>query len=419
MERSRIDDALLCCLRAEPDAAVVRRLDSLVGTEWDAFVTASRKHGITPLVYRRLSPSGTNAVVPAGVMATLRQAYLENSARNIGLYRGLGKILERMCQKGIPVIVLKGAHLAELVYGNAALRSMSDVDLLVREADLKRVESDLLELGYAPVDYERTPSPDRKHFGYTHAKSGLYVEIHWTVLAASYDLQIDVAGLWERSRPAVIAGQTVAVLCPNDLILHLCIHAGEHAFRVGLPKLCDLCVVVQHEGADIDWTCVLSRAREWRVERCVYTALRITQELLGPIVPTEVMEAMEAIAPGDTGDVAAEYATEQVLSTSTRDDYVMPDVAARVWASARIRDIAASVLESARRVFIPRNVLARMYFVPSDSIRIYFYYALRIRDLLRRHGYAMWRLMKGDRDMRSEAKGANEAAWLKAWLMHP
>ena len=43
-----------------------------------------------------------------------------------------------MAQAGVPFLVLKGAALAHLVYGDPRLRPMRDVDLLIRKADGRR-----------------------------------------------------------------------------------------------------------------------------------------------------------------------------------------------------------------------------------------------------------------------------------------
>jgi hypothetical protein len=60
-----------------------------------------------------------------------------------------------------------------------------------------------------------------------------------------------------------------------------------------------------------------------------------------------------------------------------------------------------------------------MYPAPSDSIRIYFYYPVRIKDLLLRHGRQVWRLLKGDEEMQDLAKRENDIAPLKDWLISP
>ena len=56
---------------------------------------------------------------------------------------------------------------------------------------------------------------------------------------------------------------------------------------------------------------------------------------------------------------------------------------ARFWGSARLRD---KVLLFLKGFSFPGKAMALMYPAPADSIRIYFYYVVRLRDLLRLFG---------------------------------
>jgi len=55
--------------------------------------------------------------------------------------------------------------------------------------------------------------------------------------------------------------------------------------------------------------------------------------------------------------------------------------------------------------------------MPSDSPLIYFYYPVRIKDLLLRHGRQAWRLLRGDKETQDLVKQKNEIAYLRDWLM--
>lgn len=60
-----------------------------------------------------------------------------------------------------------------------------------------------------------------------------------------------------------------------------------------------------------------------------------------------------------------------------------------------------------------------MYPAPPDSVRVYLYYAVRVKDLLQRHGRQAWRLLKGDSGMQARATRENETSALRAWLLSP
>lgn len=68
-----------------------------------------------------------HGILPARVKQKLREDYYLSAVRNTLLYQELAKILATFNDAGLPVIVLKGAALAQEMYGNIALHPMTDI----------------------------------------------------------------------------------------------------------------------------------------------------------------------------------------------------------------------------------------------------------------------------------------------------
>ena len=78
------------------------------------------------------------------------------------------------------------------------------------------------------------------------------------------------------------------MLSPEDLLLHLCLHASfTHRFRVGLRACWDILETVNHYGQAIDWDLVVRRAQAWGIGRYVYLTLRLVRDLLGAGDPAD------------------------------------------------------------------------------------------------------------------------------------
>jgi hypothetical protein len=416
MDQSRTDELLLYCLRVDPDEAGDGRLETLSSSDWDVLIEESGRYGVAPLLYHRLRTFHSAVSVPANVVARLRYIYLQSAGRGTHLYHELGKVLGRLRHAHIPVIVLKGAHLAELVYGNRALRPMEDVDILVHKGDLMRVEAALLGMGYAPGGYHRQIAEDNCHFAYRLADRDVFVEVHWTLLPSMYGPKIDIDGQWERRRQAVIAGVEVSVLCPEDLLLYLCLHnTSRHLFAMGLRPLYDIFETVRYHGMEIDWKQVQLRSEQWGEAKCVYLTFRLARELLGASVPDDLMKA---IMPGDFDERFMVMAKERTLAygrCNSEGLSLAPNIA-QLWGPKRLLHKGSLFLE---RAFPPPEEVARMYPAPSGSIGIYFYYAVRIKHLLRRHGRQVWRLLRRNEGMTGLARQENDLIDLKEWLMSP
>jgi hypothetical protein len=124
---------------------------------------------------------------------------------------------------GLPVIALKGPCLAERFYGDAALRTCYDLDLLVRRCDFDRTERLLTDLGFAPNgradDYHRPWS-----------RKSINLELHFNVENPhAFDFNVDAA--WKRAERSEFHGAPVWLLAPPDELLYLCLHGVRHRFE--------------------------------------------------------------------------------------------------------------------------------------------------------------------------------------------
>src|SRR5262245_25810774 len=108
--------------------------------DWNRLIRIACQHDVAPLVYQAIQRFVPNVSERHTGVGRLKTLYCGNAMRNALLYKELECILSALRDAGAPVVVLKGAALAENVYRNRALRPMSDVDLLIQRNDLEAVE---------------------------------------------------------------------------------------------------------------------------------------------------------------------------------------------------------------------------------------------------------------------------------------
>jgi hypothetical protein len=288
---------------------------------------------------------------------------------------------------------------------------MSDIDLLVKKEDLPRVERELLSLRAVPEDCNRGVGRHNHHFGYRLPASGIRVEVHWTIMGTDYPCRIDVAGMWHRARPVTLANSPARALAPEDLLLHLCLHVAKDIHHMHLRMVCDIGEVLRHHGADLEWSVLLDRARRWGVIRPVYMVLRLAQELLKAAVPADRLASMR---PDDFDEAYYDLLREHVLAGQGQGDIAPGPMAAKLWEARGVRR-KLSLL--ARRILLPREMMAGMYPVPAHSRRIYLYYPVRLKDILVRHSTSVWRLARGDAKSLAAAGHTNKVTALRDWLM--
>lgn len=300
------DQLLILGARTEVNEELVQRTHSLLehSIDWETLLTKAGRHAVAPLLYHTLSGPG-NGLVPADVLETLANSYYVCMRRNILFSHALGQVLVAFQEAGVPVIVLKGAALAEAVYGNIALRPMGDVDLLVRFDDLPAIERVLDRLGYAPPAGILAPAyyqHNHFHIPYHGDIPEVTLEVHWGLQEDFGLLQPNLDEVWQGAVQEQVAGVETLVMGLEDLLLYLCLHLDKHGYYNrylltqpdaeafildghGFNELiwfCDVWEVLQQHQQEVDWPRFVEKARRWGIEGPVYSSLYFVQRLFGP-----------------------------------------------------------------------------------------------------------------------------------------
>ena len=357
---------MLHCARTG-DAGLHNINDALgSGLDWKYLTTNALYHGVAPLLYRSLERIDDVSLVPERVIAVLRERYYVTLARNMIHYDELGKALRMFADSGIDVIVLKGGALAETVYRDIGLRPFADVDIMVREDDLKRAKEVMAEIGYI-LDERISPEAHNEEFGcdlHYVINEGHVLEIHWHIARRTGNdryTKIRIDELWERALPAKVTDVDTLVLSPEDLLLHLCIHLPRHRYN-RLIWFCDIAEVVRQ--SDLDWDYLAETARRYRTMAYMYYGLRFTDDLLGCDVPAHVLEGLK---PSRFERKMFESISRDLLPDKKNILQVGPML--KLFLIDRTMDRFRYLWEY---LFPPVGVLARSYSV--SGVKVYIYY---------------------------------------------
>jgi hypothetical protein len=405
MKRQAAGKALLECLRlgSGSKATEARAFGAFSEEDWLEIVREAVRHEIAPIVFQTLH----EITLPVAARQQLQECALSNARRNLRLYQTLSAVLAALRDADIRVIVLKGAHLAQNIYRDIAARPMTDIDLMLQESDLSRAYARLSSLGYSRLERPHvkpehySPLP---HGNPLVSQERIPIELHWTIETGPF--HIDVDGLWQRAQAMSIAGVEVLVLAPEDLVLHLCVHAAfHHHFDQGLRPLWDIVKVLERHGSDIDWREVQHRAVEWGIRKHVHLALFLANALLGAAVAESVLTALK---PSDFDSRLAELATREILG-----DESMSPTFARMFGDTTLLTKASLALRSA---FPPRRQLATLYDRYAGPYAVYSYYPVRWGDLIRTYVRPTWRWLRGENAQIAAVQRGRERAAFLDWL---
>jgi hypothetical protein len=377
--------------------------------DWNQFVDRASEHDIGPLVYRVLQRCELRDDRALNDLARLKAQYCATAVRNVLIVGELESVLRALDARRKRVVVLKGAALAATVYGNLPVRPMQDVDLLIRKDDLPDIERLLESFGYTLNDSQRRVKSWylAHHYHLTfhrRVSSGftMHCEIHWDLERPGRPFAVDIDGVWARAHSATVAGVTARVLSPEDLLLHLCLHACKHRLIGGFRAFCDIAAVARHHSLHIDWEQIRLRALEWRISSFVYVPLRLAHEFLAAEIPPPVLNSLVPGCDDSLVNLAAAAVLENRVSASLFEPFF----------GLRYGHTIAQRAGVLRRVF-SRDAIAARYGLARDSRKIYRYYPQRLKDVTLDYGPHLWQFV---RDGRRTISQAERRLQLAEWL---
>lgn len=286
------DQLLICCARVNLTPKDQDQLRAIVASRlnWDAVMRETRRQCITPLMYRHLHAQCPDSVPPE-VMTRLRQEYLLSATRSMALAAELREITLLLEGEGIASLPYKGPVLALQAYNDIALRTFTDLDLIVCRGDVARAREVLSSRGYAPLD-QLTLSQETAVLRLDHnlplvrSVDKIVIELHWRVAPVAFTFPMPMDLLWDRATPVLLGGKEVLGMSVNDLILVLSVHGARHAWSAiewitGIAEL-----IRQPDG--VCWDQVIREAEQFRVGRIVRLALALADCLLDAPIPPKV-----------------------------------------------------------------------------------------------------------------------------------
>jgi hypothetical protein len=264
--------------------------------EWEHFTAAACDAGLAGLI---LESARTHPVrLPTDADAALTHRATGTAAHNLSASAELERLLKAFNREGLAVALLKGAALNLCAYDRPDLRPMSDVDLLIAPEDANAVRCLLQREGCRRgFDLLRDDFFPRYHYEVeylTDTPFSLRIDLHarpLRPLRVSRTLPDDA---FQSRAQRVPVGQAWAfVPAPEVMLIHLAAHAAFHGCS-RLLWLYDIHRFARASGEPIDWGLLVELAGRWRLSLAVVNGLEQTAKMLGPVAPTDVLEALRA-----------------------------------------------------------------------------------------------------------------------------
>ncbi len=298
LDRDAETNFLLQCLNLLKDNEI--DFSSINAQDWNQLGRRIFQHKIAPLVYRNLSKDKRLSQIPDMLSQDMRLEYFQCSLNNTRRYYELSKILKSAEENNIPIIVLKGAVLAGLVYSSYALRPMDDIDLLIKPEDIRETNNMLIQLGWkckirdGLLEILNQQGQDIKY-----VKDDIFLDVH-TALK-----ELPISDYWANSQCKGIASLKMRILSYEDILIHLCLHIYRH-FQMHILlgnfgiteiiKLYDVVLLLRNFRNEINWDYIVQTSKISNSKVGLYTILNIVNRDLGEYVPDKILEELKTDA---------------------------------------------------------------------------------------------------------------------------
>lgn len=303
------NELLLCCSQTHLNTKNSEKTKNLLqkDIDWEYLIEIANLEGVMPLLYWNLNNIYPEAVSQV-ILTRLQESFYANTSHNLALTSTLLNLLELFAANDISAIPLKGSVLAASVYGNLALRQWSDLDILVHKQDILKAKELLLTKGYETPTQTLTQELDLLEFHYNYKfyklneEKNIFLELHWKIATKHINVgggmipfDIDIEPFWGRLELVELSGKKVLNFSPEDLLVILCIHGAKDRWRQ-LKWLCDLTQLI-YVHPEIDWERVIETSTNIGVERFIWLALLLVNELWEVSFPEIIEQKIKEADP--------------------------------------------------------------------------------------------------------------------------
>lgn len=391
---------LLNCIQLQPNKNIIQNIDTISRRpiDWKLFTDAALWNGVAPLAYNGLRHCQARHGVPAEYFEKLKSIYRENLIRNTIMFSEFEKIAGVLGKSNIPMVPLKGAGFAKMIYKDIGLRPMSDIDILVKPQDRDQAIQVIDTIGYRQCKGERLENSlkNEYHFVVINPETNVLLEIHWDISCKRHPSLVcskaeNLMNIWwSRVSTANSGSGNVFHLHPIDLICLVSAHFFKHRFisrntgfssTGSLLQLCDILNIIRFYQNEITWDELKAESQRMGLYSVVSVVLRVVQTVFWEVFQeSDSLFRNVSVDPSD--QAIAQYVLKRIFSMNDKESPV-PIVFTHKPENVSLLGHIGHIFQKA---FPDPATLSRKLNRPIDSKWFYLNYLYRTFFLFKRYG---------------------------------
>ena len=207
---------------------------SLQTVDWQRLLKIVRFHRIEGIAWNYLAP--IRSQLPDAVAVELSSAASKIAANSLRAVQDCRRLMDSFEAAGLSLLFLKGLPLGALAYGNPALKSSIDIDLLIDADQLLAAATILRTNGYRLVAPAKPSDGDLKrwHRGWKESvwrndETAMQLDLH--TRTADNDRLIPNINVRSPRQDVLVGGRiTLPTLADGELFAYLTVHGASSAW---------------------------------------------------------------------------------------------------------------------------------------------------------------------------------------------
>ncbi len=263
---------------------------------WSAFLDLAKRHRLVPLCHTVLTRC--SAELPPATKLALEALHNRQTLLNLGRAVELLQVLDAFREAKIEGMPFKGVALGALLYGDYTLRAAGDLDLIIRQEDLRQAAEIMRARGYTlvtPIRPDGRPvaeNYDEYHF--ERQSDGMVLELRWRLDFVHPRYAHNIGLDWMAQRPQFVhlAGAQVPAPDQETTLILLCMHASKHRWS-RLNWVCDVAQLLRATPS-LDWAKVQRESATVGLRKAVALGLLLAHRVAGVAIPFQIVRDFDS-----------------------------------------------------------------------------------------------------------------------------
>lgn len=209
--------------------------------DWNIVFNIAEKNSLNGIIYTMFQQQDKILNISKSLMAKEQVNYWTELQKSVNRDYEMKKVIKELSLKEIPHVLMKGYIIKDL-YKNPELRSMGDIDFLVKEEDLDKVHKVLISLGYEHLKTVRAV----RNYG----KIGINLEVHTSIFYDEISNKVDYEKYFNNAFNNVILkeGNFTYEFKIEYHLIFLIAHMAKHFYNegCGVRMFLDIAFYLKH-----------------------------------------------------------------------------------------------------------------------------------------------------------------------------